>query len=105
MKLGSDVTTYYGIKIDMGERNLTKNEINTYNPYNTRGPNMNGKLPVGPIASVSKDAINATLNPDSSSYLYFVTDTSGKIYFSNTYEEHQKIIQNLRRQGLWYEYN
>ena len=104
MSIGSDVTTYYGIKVDMSERNLYKSEINTYNPYNTRGPNMEGKLPVGPIAMVSKDAINAVLNPTKTDYLYFVADSNGKIYFSKTYEEHQEIINNLRQQGLWYEY-
>ena len=104
MSIGSDVTTYYGIKVDMSERNLYKSEINTYNSYNTRGPNMEGKLPVGPIAMVSKDAINAVLTPTKTDYLYFVADSNGKIYFSKTYEEHQEIINNLRQQGLWYEY-
>lgn len=46
MSVGSDVTTYYAFKIELGSRDLYKSEINTYNPYNTRGPNMEGKLPV-----------------------------------------------------------
>lgn len=46
MSLGCDVTTYYGSKIELGSRDLYKNEINDSNPYNTRGPNMAGKLPV-----------------------------------------------------------
>ena len=45
MSLGSDVTTYYAFKIELGSRDLYRNEINTYNAYNTRGPNMEGKLP------------------------------------------------------------
>lgn len=105
MKIGSDVTTYYGIKVDMGERDLYKTEINTYNPYNTRGPNMNGKLPVGPIASVSEESLNSTLNPSSSNYLYFVADINGSIHFTISYEQHQAKIQELRKQGLWYEYD
>lgn len=104
MSLGSDVTTYYAIKVDMNERNLYKSEINSYNAYNTRGPNMEGKLPVGPIAMVSKESINAVLNPAQTNYLYFVADTNGKVYFSETYEEHKNIIDDLRNQGLWYEY-
>lgn len=48
MSLGSDVTTYYAFRVEMGERDLYRSEINTYNPYNTRGPNMEGKLPVRP---------------------------------------------------------
>ena len=46
MSLGSDVTTYYAFKIELGSRDLYKQEINTANPYNTRGPNMAGKIPV-----------------------------------------------------------
>ena len=104
MPLGSDVTTYYGIKVDMGERNLTSKEINTSNPYNTRGPNMNGKLPIGPIANVSEESIEATLNPANSDNLYFVADSKGKIYFAKDYEGHQENIKNLKSKGLWYSY-
>ena len=105
MSLGSDVTTYYAAKIDMGERNLYKSEINTYNKYNTRGPNMNGKLPIGPVSNPSEESIAAALNPDNTDYLYFVADSNGKIYFTKTYAEHQQLIANLQKQGLWYEYD
>ena len=104
MSLGSDVTTYYGIKVDMGERNLYAKEINTNNAYNTRGPNMNGKLPVGPIANPSEESITAALNPYNENYLYFVADKNGDIYFSKTYEEHQNTINTLKKKGLWFEY-
>ena len=66
--IGSDVTTYYGIKVDMGERGLYQKEIDKYNPYNTRGPNMEGKLPVGPISSVSKSSIEAAVRPNDTDY-------------------------------------
>lgn len=105
MSLGSDVTTYYAMQIDMGERNLYSSEIKTENPYNTRGPNMSGKLPIGPIGNPSEESINAALNPTDSNYLYFVADSNGKIYFSTNYVEHQKIIKDLQKQGLWYEYS
>ncbi len=104
MPLGSDVTTYYAIKVDMGERDLYAKEINTYNAYNTRGPNMNGKLPVGPIANSSEESIKAVLNPDKSDYLYFVADKNGEIYFSKSNEEHESRITDLKKKGLWYEY-
>ena len=104
MSLGSDVTTYYAIQVDVGERDLYVEEINEYNPYNTRGPNMEGKLPVGPISTVSAESINAVLNPTNSDYLYFVADINGNIHFTSTYEEHQELITELQRQGLWYEY-
>lgn len=104
MSLGSDVTTYYAFKINISDRDLTYTELNTYNPYNTRGPKMAGKLPIGPICSPSKTSIDAALNPNSTKYLYFVSDKNGKIYFANTYEEHSKIISDLTKKGLWYEY-
>lgn len=104
MSLGSDVTTYYAMQVDMGERNLYSSELKTANPYNTRGPNMNGKLPIGPIGNPSEESIRAALNPTKSNYLYFVADSNGKIYFSSSYIEHQNIIKRLQQQGLWYEY-
>ena len=104
MSLGSDVTTYYAYKVDMGERDLTTSELYTYNPYNTRGPQMFGKLPVGPIASPSKSSIEAVINPDNTNYLYFVADKNGKVYFANTLTEHQQIVTDLKNKNLWYVY-
>lgn len=104
MAIQSDVTTYYAFNIDVGERDLYQKEIETYNPYNTRGPNMEGKLPVGPISSVSKSSIDAALNPNSTDYLFFVADKNGKLYFSKTDEEHNQIISDLKSEGLWLEY-
>lgn len=105
MPIQSDVTTYYAFEIDMGERDLYQEEINTYNPYNTRGPNMEGKLPVGPISSVSRSSIDAALNPNDTDYLFFVADKNGKLYFTTTDEEHNQIINELKEEGLWLEYN
>lgn len=104
MALQSDVTTYYAFKVNMGDRDLTQSELNTENPYNTRGPNMEGKIPVGPISNVSESAIEATLNPSDTDAIFFVADKNGKIYFSNTNEEHEQIINELKSQGLWYTY-
>lgn len=104
MAIQSDVTTYYAFKIDMGERDLYQKELDTYNPYNTRGPSMEGKLPVGPISSVSKSSIEAAINPSSTDYLFFVADKNGKVYFSKTVSEHDRIISDLKTKGLWFEY-
>lgn len=104
MSLGSDVTTYYAFKVDMGERDLTTKELNTENPYNTRGPNMSGKLPVGPICNPGKEAIEATLNYKETEALYFVADKNGKVYFTNTNDEHNQMIKTLKSEGLWFSY-
>ena len=104
MSLGSDVTTYYAFKVDMGERDLYAKEIKTANPYNTRGPNMNGKLPVGPICNPSREAILATFNYTETDNLYFVADKNKNVYFTKTNEEHLNKISELKENGLWYEY-
>ena len=103
MPLGSDVTTYYAFKVELGSRELTKKEFNTYNPYNTRGPEMAGKLPIGPIANFSLTSLEAALNPEVTDYLYFVADNKGNTYFTKTYQEHQKVIKELKSTGKWLE--
>ena len=104
ISLGSDVTTYYAYGIDMGERDLKISELNSYNPYNTRGPNMAGKLPVGPIASPSLSSIQAAAEPNHTEYLFFVADKNGKVYFTRSNSEHEQMIAELKKQGLWYVY-
>lgn len=104
MPIQSDVTTYYAVKVEVGARDLYQSELNRYNPYNTRGPRMEGKLPVGPISSVSKTSIDAALNPNKTQYIFFVADKNGKVYFNRTSEEHDRTITDLQNRGLWYEF-
>lgn len=104
ISLGSDVTTYYSVKANMGDRDLYLSEINAKNPYNTRGPGMEGKLPVGPICSIGKASIEAAIEPNTTDYLFFVADKNGKLYFTKTNAEHEQIIEKLQSEGMWYEY-
>ena len=104
MPIQSDVTTYYAIKVEVGSRDLYQSELDRYNPYNTRGPRMSGKLPIGPIASVSKISIESALKPSNTEYIYFVADKNGKVYFNRTSEEHDETIRRLQNEGLWYEF-
>lgn len=97
MGLGMDVTTYYAVKKEMGA-GLTLTDLKTVNPYNTSEMNtsMAGKLPVGPICNPSIQSITSALEPSNTSYLYFYADIkTGKVYFSNTFEEHQKVIKEV----------
>ncbi len=103
ISLGSDVTTYYGIKVDMSERDLYQSEINECNDYNTRCSTFKG-LPVGPISNVSVSSLEAVLNPDVNDYYYFVADKNGKTYFSKTYQEHLSTVEELKSNDLYYEY-
>lgn len=105
MSLGSDVTTYYAAGISMGERDLYQKELDAENPYNTRGPNMEGKIPIGPICNPSKEAIEATIEYTETDNLYFVADKNGDVYFTKNNEEHVRIIQKLKDENLWYVYD
>ena len=104
MSLGSDVTTYYAFKIDLGERDLKVSEINSDNPYNTRSSTNAGKLPIGPICNPSKEAIISSIEYSKNNYYYFVADKNMKVYFSENSSEHTRIIKELKSKNLWYEY-
>lgn len=102
--LGSDVTTYYAIGIELGERDLYQSELDTYNAYNTRGPNMGGKLPVGPISNCSESSIKAAIYPADTDNYFFVADKYGKLYFTKTNAEHTQMTNKLIQEGLWIEF-
>ena len=103
MSLGSDPTSYYGAKKSMNSE-LSQSSYDEYNAYNTRAIGMEGKLPVGPISNPSINAIEAALNPNEHEYYYFVTDKKGKVYLTEDYETHNKIINKLKAEGLWLEW-
>lgn len=102
MSMGSDPTTYYAIKVDISERDVTMAEIMLENPYNTRGPNMIGKVPIGPICSPSEESIKATFNYKKTENFFFVSDKNGKMYFTENEMQHDAKIEELIEAGLWY---
>lgn len=103
ISLGSDATTHYAAKVDIGERDLYSSELDDCNNYNTRCLTFRG-LPVGPICNPSIVAIKAVIEPEKTDYYYFATDKNGDFYFSKTLSEHTNTINRLKREGLWYEY-
>ena len=84
MSLGSDITARYGIKLD-DTRALKKSEYNDANPYNTRLTSKLG-LPAGPICMVSASSIEASVKPESTNYLYFISNIQTKqtFFFENS---------------------
>ena len=102
--LGSDVTTYYGLKINMNERALTKEELSECNDYNTRCATFFG-LPISPISLPSIESIEAAIEPNEHSYLYFVADKNKKTYFTKTIEEHEAKVKQLKDDGMFYEHD
>ena len=101
LPLGSDVTTYYGAKVDMGDRDLYQAEIDSANAYNTRPMSSVGKLPIGPICNPSNSSIEASVNPDTNDYFYFVADKYGKIYYTKTMKEHEAKVAEIKQKGDW----
>ena len=96
MNLGSDITTYYAAKKELGEK-LTNEDLELINPYNTRKLSA-GKLPIGPVCNPSLSSINAALKPSGdNNYLYFVANTCTKeiFYFENLLD-HSKKSRELR---------
>lgn len=103
--LGSDVTTYYAIKVDLTERDLNYSDLNKCdNKYNTSSYCTGISLPVGPICNPVVNIIKDTINYTQSEYYYFVSDKNNKIYYSKTNDEHINTVNKLKKEGLWYEY-
>lgn len=100
MNMGSDVTTYYALQASMKE-DLNAQAFATINPYNTRGGNMGGKMPVGPICNPNIESIDASVNPIENDFYFFVADKHGKIYFTKTIQEHNQKVAEIKANGDW----
>ncbi|WP_019505119.1 endolytic transglycosylase MltG [Pleurocapsa sp. PCC 7319] len=96
MKLESDPTVEYGLGIrQTADQPLTYAQVGTPSPYNTY---MNTGLTPTPIASPGIESLKATLNPESTDYLFFVARYDGTHVFSETLSEHEAATREIRRQ-------
>jgi UPF0755 protein len=84
MRLQVDATFAY--TIGKGSLELTVDDLKSDSPYNTY--RING-LPPTPIANPGLDAIEAALHPTASLYVYYLSDKSGVMHYSKTFEEHK----------------
>lgn len=68
-----------------------------YDTYKSKG------LPPGPLCSPSLSSIEAAASPSTehSGHYYFVNDINGKFYFSRTKSEHDRTIDQLKKDKLW----
>ncbi len=75
------IVPYYG-----GENNVPAGMMEAYNTYKIEG------LPPSPISNPGIDAITNTLWPaeDFEEYYFFLTDLTGKYYYSKTVAEHDR---------------
>ena len=83
MRLGSDVTAYYGARLAGKEPSLGYDS-----PYNTR---LHSGLPPGPISNVSAGSLEAVAFPAQTDWLYFVAGDDGITHFSKTLQEHEAL--------------
>ncbi len=95
MRLQADPTVIYGLA-ESFDGNLRKRDLQTDQPYNSY---TRYGLPPTPIALPGEAAIAATLNPASSSALYFVARGDGSHQFSKTLEEHNRAVNRFQRSG------
>ena len=89
--LNIDAAIFYAL----GEHKeaLTSEDLQIDSPYNTYL--YTGLVP-GPISNPGLDSLKAALDPESTSYYYYVLDTAtGSHRFSKTYAEHQKNIDDI----------
>lgn len=95
MLLQTDPTIIYGIaeKTRKTVFKISKKDILTptrYNTYVVKG------LPPGPIANPGKAALLATVNPEMTDYLFFVSQNNGTHIFSVNYEDHNRAVKKFQ---------
>lgn len=82
MKLESDVTYQY-----ICDKLGVQRDVKYDSPYNTR---LYSGLPIGPISSPGRSALQAVADPATSSYLYFLSGDDDLTYFAYTNDEHDQ---------------
>ena len=93
MRLQTDPTVIYGMG-DKFDGNLRKRDLETDTPYNTY---TRDGLPPTPIALPSQAALDATVNPTATDYLYFVARGDGTSQFSSTLAEHNRAVATFQK--------
>jgi len=87
MRLQSDPTVIYGL--DDFDGNLTREHLETNNPYNTYRIRA---LPPGPICNPGLSSMTAVLSPADVDYLYFVSRNDGTHHFSSDLKSHNEAV-------------
>jgi UPF0755 protein len=96
MKLQTDPTIIYGIFDETGdfEIKISRKDIRRLTRFNTY---VIDGLPPGPIANPGREAILAAVKPESSDYLFFVSQNDGTHIFSKSYQDHNKAVQQYQK--------
>lgn len=92
MRLQADPTVQYAIP---GEpRRLLYRDYEYPSEYNTY---IYKGLPPGPVNNPGRASIEAAVTPAEVNYLYFVAEGQGSHIFTNSLEEHNRVVQRLRQ--------
>jgi UPF0755 protein len=104
MKWGSDPTVSYGTGKNLCQQTLVSQKDCLYldspesnNKYNTY---ENAGYPIAAIATPTLGSVQAALNPAQTDDLYFVSDASGKKYFSQSGDGHDgnvAMVQEINK--------
>lgn len=93
MKLQTDISVLYAL--NKHKETVTYKDLEVNSPYNLY---KNSGIGPGPFNSPSIASVKAVLAPQARNkgYLYFFADTkTGKVYYSQTYDQHQQIIAKI----------
>jgi UPF0755 protein len=82
MPLQVDVTFPYFL--DKNADDLTTADLGVDSPYNTF---LNTGLPPGPVDNPSLSSILAAVTPVQTSYLYYLSDSTGTMHYATTYKQ------------------
>jgi UPF0755 protein len=95
MALATDPSVIYAALLNHRYRGtIYQSDLHFDSPYNTY---LHAGLPPGPISNPGKASLAAALHPESTDYLYFVSDNQGHHKFSRTEAEHARNVAEYRR--------
>ena len=88
MALQADASVEY--ILDKPLKELTAEDLKIDSPYNTY---LNRGLPPTPIGNPGLDAIMAVLEPTTTDYVYYITDSEGTFHYAKNFDEHRRNVE------------
>ena len=96
---GIDATILYGLGRKGNEGGLTKTELETPGPYNSR---LTPGLPPTAISLPSEQSLDAAIHPAEGDWIYYVLKTQSPRahVFTASYKEFQKAKEECQKNGF-----